>query len=245
MKYFSGQGRVYGAAIYQQAQGTTPETYLPALRSFQDFGNCSSLILHNGLAAFGHATGGSETPSAAVRSGEMPTFSLTMEELTDNNLAALLQGAVTGIAGATMGSETLVLTAGMSTPLANINLTSFAGITGLTQGTDYTVDLLTGMVNSITATGTYSCGYTYSGYSKISMATTAPPFLCLRFHGMNNADDNAPVVVEIFKTRLYPVNDLPLINESFAQLQVTGRAFRDTSKAVNTTDGQFMRVRKT
>ena len=242
--YFSGQGKVYAAV--RSALGVSG--------GFVDLGNCSALVLHMGLSFAGGATGGSETLSAAVRSGEVPTFTLTMEDFSPSNLATMLYGQANSVGGATATNEAITPVLGASVPLANIGVTSITYVknpaltTTYALNTDYTVDLVSGMLtfpagSSCPITGVVVT-YVYATHNKVAAGVMAPPFYALRFQGLNTGNTSESVVVDLYKTRIYPVTDIPLIGDNIAQFPMSGRIFRDTNRTATLTDGQYLRIRK-
>jgi hypothetical protein len=244
-QYFSGQGSVF--AGLRNASGQTPG-------GFVNLGNCSSLLLHLGRNFVRDATGGSETLQPLVRATDPPTFDLVMEELTAANLALLTYGQNTPVSGATVSGEVLTGVAGASVPLANINLTAFTSLTNAGGGTtyvrnvDYLINLSSGMItipSGSPATGSLRANYIYGAHTKVGLGTIAPPYYWLRFEGLNSANFNTPVVVDLFSTRLAPVESLPLIGDTFLTMQIQGRMFKDSFQNVSDlTTGQLMRIRQ-
>lgn len=246
MNYFSGQGAI----------SYSIRSALGAPQGFTYLGNCTDLTLNLGKNYARDASYGTETLAPFVRSSEVPNISLTLEELSAENLALVMYGSVTAItAGST--SESLLAYTGKASPLSNINLTAWAALTNssntvtYTLNTDYTVDLPAGVI-SIPATGsaitngqTVNAYYTKGAHSKISMGTVKPPMVWLRFEGVNTANSNAPVVVDLYKCRLYPLESLPLITDTFVGLRLSARLFKDPVHAVSLADGQYMRIRQT
>lgn len=241
--YFSGQGKVYAAI--RNSSG------VPG--SFYDLGNCSSLVIHQGLAFVTNASGGSETLSPGVRSGEVPLFTLNLEDLSATNLATVMYGQANSVVGASVVSDTVSALPGTSTPLANINITAWGWLknAALTvtyiQGVDYIINKSTGMLSfpvSSACVGSVVANYTFGTYSKVASGTMAPPYLWLRFEGVNTGNNWEPVVVDLYKCRLYPAKDVPLIADSIASIPMDGRLFKDTNQTFTLTDGQFLRIRK-
>ena len=246
MNYFSGQGAI---SYSIRSSGGLPQ-------GFTYLGNCTELTLNLGKNYARDTSYGSETLAPFVRSSEVPNFALTLEELSADNLALIMYGSVTTIAaGAT--SESLVVYTGKANPVGHIGLTAWTALTNsgntvtYVQGTDYTIDLPAGVIN-IPATGsaitngqTLNAYYTKGAHSKISLGTVKPPMLWMRFEGVNTANNNAPVVVDLYKCRLYPVENLPLIVDNFVGLKLSARLFKDPVHAVSLADGQYMRMRQT
>ena len=239
--YFSGQGTVYGSV---RSNLGAPTTYLA-------LGNCPSLILHMAEGIVTNAANGGQALANVVRGTDLPTFSMVLEDVNPNNLALMLYGQNNTVTGGSISGEVISnIAPNTSQPVANINLSSFSltnGATTYVNGFDYTIDLPTGMItfpSSSTCAASCTANYNYGNHSKVGAATQAPPFMWLRFQGMNTGNTNEPVVVDIYKTKLYPVQDIPLIGDSIVQFPITGRIFQDTSRTYTDAEGQFMRIRK-
>jgi hypothetical protein len=63
----------------------------------------------------------------------------------------------------------------------------------------------------------------------------------IRFEGINTADRNRPVVLDLYRVLLDPFKSLPLINEELGQYEVTGQAIMDDTKPADGVMGQVGR----
>lgn len=222
---------------------------------FTLFGNCSNLELSLGKNLSLYATGGSQTPANAVRSSEPPSLTMNIENISSANLAMLIYGINTAIAAGSVASETVIGYLDKVCPLAYINLSSFTSLTHSSgsptyvRNTDYTVDLKNGAITPL-STGAISnaqslrANYVRLASTKVAAGTIAPPFQALRFHGLNVASSLDPVVVDVYKVRFYPIDNLPLIADKHASLKVSARIFYDPVQSDTTTDGRLVRIRK-
>ena len=112
---------------------------------------------------------------------------------------------------------------------------------------DLYIDYPTGMLefpSTSTVASTVYATYTYASYTKVSAGTIAPPFYWLRFQGLNTGNTGEAVVIDLYKVRMYPMTDFPVISDAIAQFPIDGRIFKDTNQTFTLTDGQFLRVRK-
>jgi hypothetical protein len=67
----------------------------------------------------------------------------------------------------------------------------------------------------------------------------------LRFNGLNSAEDDNPVIVDLFKVRFPPVADLSLIiNDKFAEFKQSGDCLFDAAQPVNGKLGRYFAVRQ-
>ena len=202
-----------------------------------------------------NGTGTQLTLPPAIRASDPPQFDIAMESWNPANIAIAMYGASNTIAGATVANEVITARAGLTVPLANINLASFTSLknSGNTVtyvlNTDYQINLAMGSItfpsgSAITDGQSLNANYVSSAYSKISAGTVTPGFMWLRLEGLNTANFNSAVVVDLFKTRLYPVEQTDLLSDRFEQLILHGRLFNDYAQTLNTTDGQLFRIRQ-
>lgn len=85
--------------------------------------------------------------------------------------------------------------------------------------------------------------YSYAAQYKIDALTAGSVERVLRFEGLNAADTNAPVVVEVFKFSVDPTKEFQLITDgdSVAQFALEGNVLADATK---TTGSQFYNVKQ-
>lgn len=65
--------------------------------------------------------------------------------------------------------------------------------------------------------------------------------MAMRFEGLNTAEDNEPVVVEVFKFATDPLKELSLISDNFQQFVLEGSVLADSTK---TTGSKFFHALK-
>jgi hypothetical protein len=244
--YFLGQGKLLASI---RSLAGVPQ-------GFTEIGDVSSLDLRLGMALMKYALSGAEVAPPAIKQGEHPSFSMVIDNFSSENIARVLYGAQTEIVGGAIASETVVAFSAKSVPLAHINLLSFTSLTNADAsvtyilGTDYTVDLDAGMLtfpvgSAIANAQSLRANYVIESYTKLSAGVFAPPFLWLRFNGLNTAEDVKPVIIDIYKVRYDPIEAFSLIQESdIARLIVNGRIFYDGVQPDTTTDGRWLRIRK-
>lgn len=241
--YFVGQGKVY--------IGSRSDVGSPS--GFTELGNCPSLVLMVGTSAIRDAVGGAEDLPKAFTKGEIPSFTMTVEDLSSTNLSTFLYGKSTAVAGTSLTETTLCLK-GKTVPLRHIGLTAWshlknsAGSVTYTEGVDYIVNRSSGSIYYPTTSGitegqSVNATYTYGSYKNVAAFVTAPSYHWLRFEGLNNAENDDPVVVDIFKSKLKPTEQLTLIGDEVASLVINGRVFYDEFMADNEMTGGYFRVR--
>lgn len=177
-------------------------------------------------------------------------------------------GAVLGF-GANLGVVASAITVGATTVVtitntANVGDTFFfgqgwsgadaavvngkSGLITVASGSSVTVALNT-TGKTITA-GTNKCAwsgmaltvdYSWALQQQVDAFTTGIPELYLRFEGLNTAENNAPVVVEVFKFSTDPTQDFSLISDSLQQFVLSGSILKDS---LQPTGSQYYKVTK-
>lgn len=84
--------------------------------------------------------------------------------------------------------------------------------------------------------------YTYAAQYEVEALTEGVKELYMRFEGLNTADENAPVIVEVFKFSTDPLKDLSLISDKIQEFVLEGSVLADSSKV---TGSKFFKVLKT
>lgn len=116
-------------------------------------------------------------------------------------------------------------------------------------GTAVTIDIVT-TGKTITATGTpravgegvaLTADYTYAAQYQVEALTEGGVELALRFEGLNTANGNAPVIVEVFRFLVDPTQELSLIGDGVQSFAQAGSVLADTTRV---TGSKFLNVRK-
>lgn len=250
-RYFIGKGRLYFAA-----KNTT--TGLPT--DFTWLGNVPSLNLSTEQADVQHKESytGLNLTDKVVATAQSANATFTVEEFTRGNLTYFLFGTSSSISAATVTNETVIAKLGGFVPVANINITTWTSLvlgsapaTVYVNGTDYTVNLSTGMIyfpptSTIADGASLRASYASGAVERVSGFTgNQNPTYWLRFDGLNQAEDNKPVIIDIYNFRPKPVGSVSLISDEFSQLEIEGMALYEDRMPDNTTDGRFFRIRQT
>lgn len=182
------------------------------------------------------------------------TVNLTIEEFTKENLALALYGThVVGIPG-TVTAEPI----GGATPtvgdryflahpkVSNLVITDSAGTPAtLTAGTHYTADLDFGAVQFLDITGLtapFKANYGYGIATEIGIFTQALPERYLRLEGLNTAQGNAKVLVELYRVAFDPLKEIAFISDEYNKFELEGALLADASKPFDAVLGQFGRI---
>lgn len=241
-RYYRGQGSVYlssrNAATGQPTGG------------FRFLGNVPTLRISTTTQQIKHQESytGQSLTDLVIETTKEATLGIQLENFERENLELALFGTPTAIAGATVTGESLIAYKGRSVPLANINLTSFS-LGSSTEGTDYLINLKTGMLtiptgSSIANGSTVSANYVCGNSEKVSTFTKANQEYWLRFDGLNTAEGDNPVVIDCFKVRFMPSKEYNLIGNELSSLELDGDVLYDAKQPDSTADGRFFRVRQ-
>ena len=85
----------------------------------------------------------------------------------------------------------------------------------------------------------FKVAYTRGSAKRVGMFRGPQPQLWLRFDGVNTADGNKRVIVDLYKVSINPTKDLSLIGTDIQQFELTGMVLADTSKDEDDDMGQF------
>lgn len=242
--YFSGQGVVL-LAERDPANGKP--------KGFVAVGNVSALALSVATSVLEHKEShtGQRGTDLRLTTETKVTLSMTMENFVAENLARVSRGTTTKVATGSVTGEALKFYPGMVVPLAHIKVSAVvinnAG-TPLVAGTDYEVNEEAGSIKFAASVATLTEGaaltanYTYADQYKVDALTLGAKELYMRFEGLNTAEENAPVVVEVFKFSTDPFQELALIADNVQSFVLEGSVLAD---GFRTTGSKYFTVIKT
>jgi hypothetical protein len=224
-KYFRGAGKLY---MQRKVNGV----YGPAMWA----GNVSALGLSPSaekVEKTENYSGQSAVESVFYRNKKVD-FSATFDNFDKPMLAAAFQGAVTEKALGTVTGEVIpaaVSVAGAFIFLANpdvstLVITDSSGAPAtLVEGTDYEIESAAHGSIKLLSVGTYvlplKAAYAYGATSTISIMSESAVDYKLTFHGLNSADSDAPVIVEL-EASMSPASQLQLIGDDFGSYEMAG-----------------------
>lgn len=229
--YYSGQGVVMGAE--RDAQGNP--------KGFEAFGNVSDLKISVATSVTEHKEShtGQRGTDKRLTTETKCTFSMTLENFVASNLASALRGSKTTVTTGSVVDAPIKVYLGKVTALPHIKISAVSiedGVTPLVLGTDYWVNESAGSIKFAAAIADVVDGdeltisYTYAEHFKVDALTEAVKEMSLRFEGLNTAEDNAPVIVEIFKINTDPLQELALISDNIQQIVLEGSVLLDATK---------------
>lgn len=177
---------------------------------------------------------GSVVALAALTTGGVVPTAITVGATTSITVANTAvvgdKVAVTGLAGADAAfMNGKVFTIVTASPTV---ITVDAVTTGktITIGTPLTV--FSGQALAI--------DYAYAAQFQVDALTTGAQEKYLRFEGLNTADTNAPVVIEVFKFSVDPLKELAMISDTVQQFVLEGNVLADP---LRTTGSKYFRER--
>ena len=247
--YFSGQGKVFIAAIL--AGGV--------LGPYRWVDNVPSFKLSPATTKKEHkeSWSGQRLLDKVLTTENKVSFQAEMESWSKENLALAVRGESVPIAGATVSTGTpYVLPDGLAVgdvvPLPHQNITGSILVKDSTSVTPLPVDAAHVKIDPIFGTATILDLGAFVQPFKVSYvygATTSVPFfsqptleVAVRFEGINTADNNRNVLVELYRVALDPTKELGLISDDFEKFTIVGDALIDANRPDDPVFGRFGRL---
>lgn len=244
--YASFQGRIYLGK--RDSQGQPLELRSP--------GNVAELKLSLKTEVLEHfeSQSGQRSLDHRMIKSKTATVSLTIEEFTKENLALALYGNHLTRSSGNVSDEPiggLVPMIGdrycLAHPkLSNLVVNDSASFPEtLNPGTHYTADLDFGAIqflNISSLTPPFTASYAYGDVAEIGIFTQPLPERFLRLEGLNTAQGNARVLVELYRVAFDPLKELALISNEYNKFELEGSLLADASKPYDHALGQFGRI---
>lgn len=247
MAYFSGQGRVYIGA--RDAAGNP--------QGLNYVGNVPELKVSLSVETLEHqeSTSGQRLTDLQLIKTKKGEFACTLEELIPVNLELALYGTTTEQATGTVTDEALPnpLTLGSLYLLAQQNVStvvvkdSTATPKTLAAG-QYRLNAKHGSlsITDITTDGPFvepfTVDYAYGAAQSTALFTQPLPERWVRFEGLNTADGNREVVIDLYRVAINPARELSIITEELLKFELSGQVLADTLKSASGDLGQFGRI---
>ena len=247
MTYFSGQGRVYIGA--RDANGNP--------QGLNFVGNVPDLKISLSVETLEHqeSTSGQRLTDLQLIKTKKGEFACTLEELIPVNLSLALYGTSVDQTSGTVTAEALPnpVTVGSLYLLAKQNVSSVvvsdaSGTPKTLPESQYSLNAKHGSlsINDKTTGGPYvepfSVDYAYGATQATALFTQPLPERWIRFEGLNAADSNREVVIDLYRVAINPAKDLSVIGTELLKLELSGQVLADTFKSVSGELGQFGRV---
>lgn len=244
--YASFQGRVYLGK--RNLQGNPVDVRSP--------GNVAELKLALKTEVLEHfeTQSGQRSLDHRMIKTKSATVSLTIEEFTQDNLALALYGKPVTHAEGIVNSESiggLLPKIGeryfFSHPkISNLVFTDSAALPAeLDEGTNYTADTDFGAAQFLDVAGftpPFKASYSFGEVASVGIFTQPLPERFLRLEGINTAQGNAPVLVELYRVAFDPLKELALISNEYNKFELEGSLLADATKSLDSDLGQYGRI---
>jgi hypothetical protein len=243
--YYSGQGVVMIGV-------KDPVTGNPL--GLRPVGNVTDLKVSIATTVLNHkgSQDGQRAIDARLQTETNATLSMTIDNWNSLNLSKALRGGETSVIGASVTALATTGYPGLVTGLPHVRVSAVSVKLGATALTDYVNDQTawdykinadagsilfndgTGPapVSHLTGQGPWAVtvDYTYAAQFLVDSLTQALTENWLRFEGLNTADGNSPVVVDIFRFSNDPLRELALISDTFGQFVLEGTVLKDATR---------------
>ena len=245
MQDFSFQGKVY---LGTRLTGGKPG----ALRWVGDAPKCD-VSLTTDSEDRKESYSGNRLTSARLQKGNDAKVDMTLNWASADNLVlgmygtqlAVTAGSATAEAlpsGLVVGDEVVLEHGGIS----SLVVTDSTGspIT-LVEDTDYEISSANGGVIKILNLGSFvqpfKAAYDYTASADVTMFTSTPPERYLLLDGVNTID-GSPVRMRLYRVKFDPLSSLPLINDSFGTIELSGAVLYDSEAAIDSDLGGFGKI---
>lgn len=186
--------------------------------------------------------------AATLTTGRTLTLNLTLVQLNVDNAALATDGIRVDLAAGSVVDESIgAVVAGDVVALdyaaiSNLVLEDSASA-ALTEDTDYTVNLDTGLVTFLTTKAGVTGSYDYAAHSLVKVFESERPEFYALFDGLNTVDGAAKRCRgEFNRISFPPAETLALINESFGEISLAGDGKIDPVRQTDPKFGLYGRV---
>lgn len=228
--YYSGQGVVLLAE--RNADGTP--------KGFHAVGNVPDLKITVATSVLEHKEShtGQRGTDLRLTTETKVALSMTMENFVAENLARVSRGLSTKIAAGQVTAGTIKAYLGAVVALPHINVSDVVITKGATpvDAALYDVNPAAGSVKfkdvvaDVTDGETLTVAYKYDAQFQVDALTKGSEDLYMRFEGLNTAEGNSPVVIDVFKFSTDPFKELALIGDGVQSFVLEGSVLADTTR---------------
>jgi hypothetical protein len=180
-----------------------------------------------------------------------------LESIIKENLALAFRGTIqsvsagSGITGEILGGGSTTAAVGDLLAFAKRNASAVVikDSTGtpktLVANTNYSLNAKAGHITllDITTGGPYvqpfKADYTPGACYEVGLLTQGSVEYYLRFEGLNTADTNEPVIIDLYRVMFDPAKEFALLTDDFAKFVLDGSPLMDSARASNAALGQF------
>lgn len=167
------------------------------------------------------------TSITAVAVGATTTLTVTQAWTVGDSVYI---SGLTGADAATLNGKTFAISTRTAT---TITIAADTSAKTITAGS--------GKAYNLTAPITLLASYTYATQQEVGAFTSGNVEYYLRFEGLNTAEQDSPVVVEVFKFSVDPTQDFSMISDQIQSFVLQGSVLKDSLRS---TGSQYYKVMK-
>lgn len=176
---------------------------------------------------------------------------LTLLSWVAANYALAVAGTAISVASGTITDEIVKGYKGglvrLATPPGAItSVKNSAGSTTYVAGTDYTMSAAGLMIptgSAVVDAADLKVTYTNLAHDRIEAATTTSTVMELCVEGLNEVDNAAPLITDMWRVSMPPASELALLGDKLGELKFTAELLADTTKGAGAS--AYFRTQKT
>lgn len=247
MSLYSGQGPVFHSTRDASGNPVNPVW----------FGNAPEFVV--GLAAetltHKESYSGTRATDARIITELTATCNITTDDFKEANIELATFGIGSQLAGGAVTARAVWDTAPVVGEKYSLQAQGRASAVtiksaGVSVSTAlYSVDAsgILSFTSVVGVTGPITADFTEAAARQVGVFKTTAPELYIRLDGLNTAEatdagDYERTVVNLYKVRLDPTENLSFVNDEFGQLVLNGSPLVDTLRAASAAGGQFMQI---
>ena len=240
-QYISLQGKLYLSLIVAGVAGASRH-----VGNAPDF----EIELDGDVIEHQESTSGQRTTDFMMTKTRSVNFKGTLEEASKENIAYILNGHATAIAGGPVTGKSLgTVAVGVEVPLGGYNVSNVVikdstGTPVVVESSKYKVDAAFGTVTLNDVAGLtmpLTADFTAGAASVTTINDKDSAEYELTFRGINT-EDNSKVEVKLWRTKKDASATFPLIHEELGSYEISGMALSDADKGSDSSLGLFGRV---
>lgn len=229
--YYSGQGVVL---LAKRGADGLPEAFIPV-------GNVPDLRITVQTNALEHKEShtGQRGTDKRITTETIVGLSMTLENFSGDNLARVSRGIVTNIAAGThsitrkayLGGIVALEHVKVSAVVVKKDATTIDAVNyevNSEAGSIRFKDVITG--GTLAEGDTITIEYSYEKQVRVDGLAGGQEELFMRFEGLNTAEGNVPVVINVFKFATDPFQELALISDEIQSSVLEGSVLADTTR---------------
>ena len=248
-KYFRGQGTVY---LAERTAGGLPKV-------LRNLGNVPELKISLETETLEHkeSQSGHALTDLRLEISKKASASLILEHFSKENLALLVRSTIVSVSASTAHTGDVLGGGATDAVVGNVLDLGYRNVTGvvikdstgspktLTLNVNYRLNAALGQIEllDLTTGGAFvqpfKADFTPGNSTEVGMFTAAQKEWYLRFEGLNTADSNASVGIDLFRFVCDPSKELSVIGDDTAKFELSGSLLLDTTRASSAALGQF------